>query len=103
MESLDKIWCENKSKLSLLIPRILTALDQTEALPENLNYPETQDQVNTVNFYAHRLYSLFCEGMDASEAMMMEPQVQKIYDDIQDENGNTRDMYDETGHKRSDF
>jgi len=28
---------------------------------------------------------------------------EKEYEDIQDEIGNTRDMYDETGHKRGDF
>jgi len=29
--------------------------------------------------------------------------VEKAYNDIQDEVGNTRDMYFETGHSRGDF
>ncbi len=103
MNSLDNLWSENKSRLSLLIPKILTALQNVQDLPDNLDCPQTQNEVNSVNFYAHTLYNLFCDGMDASETMMLEPQVQKIYDDIQDEKGNTRDWYDETGHKRGDF
>lgn len=86
-----------------VVSQIIKALNKVDCLPEDLDYPETLDEVWAVNFYASTLYDLFCKGADIAEGMMVGDLVEKKYNDIQEEKGNTRDAYKETGHGRGDF
>jgi len=116
-KSLDTTWMDNLEKLEGprglqstipndnkdLFSRLIKALADRDALPRDLDNPETTTEVEAVDEFATTLYELFCEGAEKSEAMMVGAQVEKAYEDIMDESGNTRDMYAETGHTRADF
>jgi len=90
---------DNKDIMSLLIK----ALQNRDCLPDDLNNPESLEEAWAVDDFASTLNEIFSKGVQLTEAMMVGLQVEKEYNDIQDEKDNTRDMYDETGHKRSDF
>jgi len=103
MKNLEAKWSKNRDRLDGLVLRIQTALKDVEGLPNDLDCPDTEEEVESINPYASRLYDLFSEGAGYAEAMMVQKEVERRYEDIQDERGNTRDMYAETGHLRSDF
>ena len=107
-ENLEKI--QGKAGIHILvndrgdvISRLIKALADVEGLPEDLDNPESIDEANAVDSFATVLNHLFCEGAEISEALMVGEQVEKAYNDIQDETGNTRDMHDETSHSDGDF
>ncbi len=116
-KSLDTAWMDNLGKLegsmglqstipndnTDLLSKIVKALADRDKLPCDMDNPETMTEVEAVNEYAQTLYELFCDGASIAEEMMVGAQVEKAYENIMDELGETRDMYDETGHKRSDF
>lgn len=116
-KSLDTIWMENLEELEGprglqstlpndnkdLLSKLIKAMVDRDALPGDLDNPETMSEVEAVDRFANTLYELFCDGAEIAEAMMVGAQVEKAYEDIQDEKGNTRDMYAETGHTRADF
>lgn len=114
--TIDSGWNENLKKLQGvsgidilvndnedIVSKIIKALKDMKCIPSDLDNPESEDEAWAVDYYARSLYDLFCEGAEIAEAMMVGADVEKTYNDIQDEKGNTRDMYEETGHKRSDF
>ena len=114
--TIDTEWNENlkrlqgKSGIDILVndredilSKIIKALKNMKCLPSDLDNPNSEDEAWAVDYYARSLYDLFCEGAEIAEAMMVGADVEKSYNDIQDEKGNTRNMYEETGHKRSDF
>ena len=116
MANIDTEWHKNLEKLEGefgvlilandkkdIVSRIIKALKNKEGLSMDLNNPTSLEEAETVDSYATKLYELFCEGAEIAEAMMVGKQVEKAYTDIQDEKGNTRDMYKETGHSRGDF
>ena len=116
MENIDTAWHENLEKLhggkgiyilvndkKDIISKLIKALADTDCLPEDLNNPQSVDEAWAVAHYATSLHELFSEGADIAEAMMVGDAVEKAYEDIQDETGNTRNMMAETGHKASDF
>ncbi len=86
-----------------VVSRLLKALKNVDGLPDHLDYPVTEEEAEAVAEFASKLYNLFCEGAEIAEAMMVGDEVEKAYNDSQDEIGNTRDMYFETAHKRSHF
>jgi len=115
-ESLDAAWIKNLNKLegplgtdilvndsSDIISRLIKAVKDRGSLPCDMDNPETMTEVEEVNEYAQRLYDLCCEGAAIAEDMMVGEQVEREFNNIMDGLGETRNMYDETGHKRSDF
>ncbi len=113
---IDSIWNENFEKLQGssgidvlvndnddVLSRIVRAVKDVQGLPADLNNPESIEEAEAVNTYATMLHHLFCEGAEIAEAMMLGVQVEKAYNDIQDETGNTRDLMHEAGHSDGDF
>lgn len=83
--------CDGKS----ILARITQVLkDDLYSLPADLDNPETQEEVDAVNKFAGDLYDLFCEGAEKSENMMVGDQVQKKYEDMLDETGQTQSYSD---------
>ncbi len=116
MENIDTAWNEKLAKLQGdngihilvndnkdIISKLIKALANVDCLPEDLSNPQTVDEAWAVDSYASTLHDLFCKGAEITEAMMVGEKVERAYEDIQDEKGETRDMHHETGHKRSDF
>ncbi len=103
MKNFDAEWLKNRDKLEGLVWQIQRALKDVEDLPDDMDCPETEEAVECVNPYATRLYDLLCDGTALAEEMMIGKEVAWTYENIQDEKGNTRDMYAETGHTRGDF
>ena len=116
MENIDSKWNENLEKIQSkkgililvndnkdIISQLIKALYDVEGLPEDLNNPESSEDAEAVNSYATRLYDLFCEGTQIAESLMVGEAVEKAYNDIQDENDNTRNIFHETGHYPGDF
>ena len=103
MKNLEAKWSKNRDRLDGLVLQIQAALKDVEGLPDDLDCPDTEEEIESINPYASRLYDLFCEGAGYAEAMMVQEEAEKRYEDIQDEKGNTRDWYSETAHTRADF
>jgi len=116
MKNIDTEWHENLNKLQGIsgirvlvndrediLSRIIKALAHTDCLPDDLNNPQSTAEVWAVDHYATTLYELFCNGAEIAEKMMVAHAVEKAYEDIQDENGNTRNMMAEAGHTEGDF
>jgi len=116
MENIDTTWNENLEKLhggkgihilvndkKDIISKLIKALAHTDCLPDDLNNPQSIAEVWAVDHYATTLYELFCDGAEIAERMMVADAVEKEYEDIQDEIGNTRNMMAETGHTDGDF
>lgn len=115
-KNLDTEWNENlekihgKSGIHILVndnkdimSQLIKALADVEGLPEDLNNPESIEEVQAVDEYGTRLYLLFCKGAEIAEAMIVGGAVEKAYEDIQDEKGNTLDPYQEYGVRRDQF
>lgn len=103
MGSLDSRWLKTRDKLTMGVDNLCVALGDLEGFPDDIDCPKTQDHVDVVASHRSRLESLLVNLHYIHEEFPTEEQMQKVFDDIQDEEGNTRDMYDETGHKRGDF
>ena len=86
-----------------IMSKLISALADVEGLPDDLTNPESPEEAEAVNSYAAVLCHLFGEGLEIAEAMLVGEKVEAAYNDIQDEKGNTRDMYQETGHSKADF
>ena len=117
-ESIDTGWCKNLDKIegvagipeSLMtsdgkdiFSRLVKVLRDKNGLPGDMDNPESDAQVERVDEFAKELYEVGCDLAEIAEAMMVGAQVEKQYEDIQDEKGNTRNMMAEAGHLRSDF
>ena len=116
-KSIDTLWEENLKKLEGprglqstipndnkdVVSRLIKALADRGKLPCDFDNPETMTEVDAVDLYAAELYDIGCELTGLAESMMVGQQVEKAYNDIMDELGETRDMYEETGHSRGDF
>ncbi len=115
-KNIDYIWNENLDRLrgkngihilvndnKDIISQLIKALADVEGLPADLNNPQAIEEVQAIDDYGIRLYELFCEGAEIAETMIVGGAVEKEYNDIQDETGNTRDMNHETGHSEGDF
>lgn len=119
-KSLDTTWMDNLERLEGrrglqstipndnkdLLSKLVKALADRDKLPCDLDNPETLDEVEAVNQYAQTLYELFCDGASIAEAMMVGAQVEKAYENIQDEKGETISDHDkmvDAGHSAGDF
>lgn len=86
-----------------VVSKLLKALKNIEGLPDHLDYPVTEEEVEAVAEFASKLYNLFCEGAEIAEAMMVGDEVEKAYNDIQDEEDGPLDPYEEFGVSRGGF
>ena len=116
-KSIDTQWIENLCKIegpmgvTSVIPndnkdivsRLIKALADRGSLPQDMDNPEKEKEVEAVDRFADKLYELGCELTTVAEAMMIGAQVEKAYTDISDETEGTHDWYQETGHTQGDF
>jgi len=119
-ESIDKVWKDNLDLLEgkrgakdldlndkeIIMSRLVVALTDVEGLPDDLDNPETEDEVEAVNRYADALYDLFSQGADIAASLMVGSQVEQAFDRRQDELGlasSYRDKLSDAGHKETDF
>lgn len=118
-ENIDTIFLDNIKKLEGpygvfglendnldLMSRLHKAIKDKGALPEDLNNPETDTEVEAVNEYATALYELFCDGAEIAENLMVGDAVQREFNNRMDEDGETMSDYDrmvDAGHSSGDF
>ena len=80
MQNLDHEYWDRLQQLEKLTDR-LTREIQENALPDQLNSPESDEDGLRVNNFANRIYDLGCDITDISEKLMVGRGVQENYND----------------------
>ena len=118
-KSIDTVWGENLKKLEgplgiqilvndnpALFSRLIKALKDRESLPCDMDNPESMTQVEAVNDWASAGYDIACEIAGVFEEMMVGDEVERAYENIMEESGETmshQDKMRDYGLKESDF
>lgn len=110
-KNIDEAWEANRTKAQKILEAIKVALNSPANftsidLPSDLDNPETQTEVDSINVFASVCYDFSCDLSGVFEDMMVGDQVQKCLDDMQDEMGETEsddDRMREAGHTNGDF
>lgn len=87
-KSIDELWEENRLKAKKILDAIDKALIDPSFpikfdLPCDLENPETQAEVDSVNEFATHCYEQACDLSEIFEDMMVGVRVQKCLDDAQ--------------------
>lgn len=106
-KSIDAQWEENRKKAYKILAAIKDALQIPATivkydLPADLENPETQAEVDSVNEFATHCYDQACELSGIFEDMMCGEQVQKCLDDAQPTESDDQRMR-EAGLNNGDF
>ena len=93
----------NVEKLKESLPILKTLIENTEGMPQNLDHPQTVQEVSAyIQWYANLLEASM-ELLDTVEALHLSEELRENYDEEQVERFGARDMMAETGHKDGDF
>ncbi len=86
MKNLDRDWMETDRKLEELIGELKGLQEKNRgSLPDDMNCPESQTEVDAVGNYAQVIYDKLCDALDLSEALMVQDDVQRKLDDRMNE------------------
>jgi len=108
MGELDKEFMLNMERVRDLLPQIKSKLDAVQLLPDDLDEPIDQQEVDALLIYSGAVHLMARRLLKLAERMMVSSPVQRRLNEKQREameeyEPGSRDMYEETGHTRADF
>ncbi len=106
MGKLDDEFMLNMERANDLIPQMKATLDKVQLLPDDLDEPVNQQEVDALVIYTGAIHLRARRFLELAERMMVGSKVQVRLVEREKENEyepGVRDMYDETGHTHADF
>ena len=108
MKTLDQEFSANLDELQRLQQKFKECLDDLSGLPDDLDNPADQEDVDGLLEFEIKLYAITSSLNATAKAMMVSSKVQKIIDEQEKQKENefepgVRDIMDEVGHLHSDF
>jgi hypothetical protein len=102
MKSLDSEFTKNYLAMTEAVEKLANIIKHHN-LPDDLNNPETQDQVDEVGLLSVRVYNLGCDIAQFGEDMMVGDQVQDAFDNKEEQSMTYSEKLADVGHKEGDF
>ena len=105
MGEIDTDFMLNLERARDLLPKLKSKLDALDGLPEDLDEPVCQQEVDALTIYSGGIHFLARRLLELAARMMVggKVQVRLIQKEKEEYEPGTRDMYQETGHTRKDF
>lgn len=106
MGELDKDFMLNMERANDLLPQLKSKLDAVQLLPDDLDEPITQQEVDALIIYSSAIHLRARRLLELADRMMVGSKVQARLIEKENESDyepGTRCMYQETGHSRGDF
>lgn len=105
MGEIDTDFMLNLERARDLLPKLKASLDVVADIPEDLDEPVSQQEVDALTIYSAGIHLLARRLLELAGKMMVGGKVQArlIQKEKEQYEPGTRDMYEETGHTRADF
>lgn len=108
MGELDNDFMLNLEKARDLLPQLKVRLDAVENIPEDLDEPINQQEVDALIIFTGGIHLMARRFLELADKMMVGSKIQVLLiekeKEVKEEYENgVRDMHDETGHTPADF
>ena len=79
MSELDAFWDANRKKIEVIQTKITSRLNNVAGIPDDIGYPKTLDDVDSIAAYGKELLTLAVELTEAASALVVGATVKRIY------------------------